>query len=104
MSTASTDLFLGRQPILDRTRSIVAYELLDRSAGSPGEAQVADDAEATARVMKQAFQRLDVRNLLGRCRGSSTWMRRRSRAAPSNPCRANRWCSSCWRRWQSTSA
>lgn len=63
-----TDIFLGRQPIVDRRRHLVAYELLYRSGRNP-DAGVTDDAAATAAVLRQAFQRIGVRTVLGECAG-----------------------------------
>lgn len=63
MSGAS-DFFLGRQPILDRTQRIVAYELLFRHDRS-NRAQVGDGAAATATVLSHVFGDLGVANALG---------------------------------------
>lgn len=68
-TTRSTDVFLGRQPIMDRHRNVTAYELLYRSAASRGEAGVTDDAAATAEVIRRAFQEIGVNTVLGRCVG-----------------------------------
>ena len=51
MRTQSSDIFLGRQPIIDRPRQIVAYELLFRSSANQAEACVIDPAGATAAVI-----------------------------------------------------
>lgn len=63
MSTR-TDIYLARQPILDRWRRVVAYELLFRD-DYPGEARIQDDALATARVIAQAFGRLGLPSVVG---------------------------------------
>lgn len=63
MSTR-TDIYLARQPILDRWRRVVAYELLFRGA-HPGEARIHDDAIATAQVITHAFRRLGLRSVVG---------------------------------------
>lgn len=55
VATASDDFFLARQPILGRNQHLVAYELLFRSADSI-EANVTDDAAATAAVISHASQ------------------------------------------------
>ena len=68
MLTRTADIFFSRQPILDRKRNVVAYELLYRR-GNAGEARVTDDALATARVIHIAFERLGIATVLGRCRG-----------------------------------
>lgn len=62
------DIFLGRQPIVDRRQHLVAYELLYRSGRNP-DAPVTDDAVATAAVLRQAFQRIGIRTVLGECAG-----------------------------------
>ena len=49
------DFFLARQPILGRDQHLVAFELLFRTAGST-EANVTDDAAATAAVISHASQ------------------------------------------------
>lgn len=58
------DVYLGRQPILDREQRVVAYELLFR-AGDSGGAQVTDDVQATASVIQHAFGELGVSTVLG---------------------------------------
>ena len=68
MSVHKNDVFLGRQPILDRRQHLVAYELLYRS-GDVVDAQVADDAAATAEVLRQAFKRIGIDTVLGQCAG-----------------------------------
>ena len=49
------DFFLARQPILGRDQHLVAFELLFRTAGS-NEANVTDDAAATAAVISHVSQ------------------------------------------------
>ena len=69
MSEAAADqLFLGRQPILDREQRLHAYELLFRS-GSANFAQVTDGVQATATVIANAFTELGVEAALGSHRG-----------------------------------
>lgn len=58
------DVFVARQPILDRFRRIVAYELLFRDDGS-GSANVSDGARATAQVVSRVFGRLGVPSVMG---------------------------------------
>lgn len=62
------DLFLGRQPILDRDQAIVGYELLFRS-GPENQAQMLSGRQATAEVVCAAFAELGIANALGRCWG-----------------------------------
>ena len=69
MSDAAADqLFLGRQPILDREQRLFAYELLFRN-GQRNAAEVTDDVRATATVIANAFAELGVEAALGRHRG-----------------------------------
>ena len=49
------DFFLGRQPILDRSQDLLAYELLFRRAPC-GSANVTDDLSATATVIAHAAE------------------------------------------------
>jgi EAL and modified HD-GYP domain-containing signal transduction protein len=69
MSEATShEIFLGRQPILDRSGRLVAYELLFR-AGHANAAAVTDDALATSSVLRHAFADLGLQSVLGGCRG-----------------------------------
>ena len=61
---AIQDIFLGRQPILDRDQRIVAYELLFRSGNTAG-ATITDDMQATASVIHHAFSEMGVQTVLG---------------------------------------
>ncbi len=63
-----SDLFLGRQPILDRSQQLLAYELLFRS-GRQNAATVSDQVAATATVVTNAFSQLSVGDALGPYRG-----------------------------------
>ncbi|MDS4015258.1 MAG: EAL domain-containing protein [Candidatus Accumulibacter sp.] len=64
----SSELFLGRQPILDRSQQLLAYELLFRS-GRRNVADVSDQVQATATVVTNAFSELAVGDALGPYRG-----------------------------------
>jgi len=66
--TGDSNFFLGRQPILDRSEQLLAYELLFRS-GLENVAAVADQVQATATVVTNAFSELAVGNALGPYRG-----------------------------------
>ena len=57
------EFFLARQPILGRDQHLVAFELLFRTAGST-EANVTDDAAATAAVISHASQ-LGMEHVVG---------------------------------------
>jgi EAL and modified HD-GYP domain-containing signal transduction protein len=63
VSVHARDFFLARQPILDRTQGLVAYELLFRSAAA-GPANVTDDLLATASVMANTSE-LGMHNVVG---------------------------------------
>jgi EAL and modified HD-GYP domain-containing signal transduction protein len=65
---ATHELFLGRQPILDRNQNLAAFELLFRSGHFNG-AQVEDDVFATATVINHAFSELGVEAVLGKHTG-----------------------------------
>ena len=62
------EVFLGRQPILDRDQNIVAFELLFR-LGHTTESNVEDDLSATANVIVNAYGQLGIQNVLGQKRG-----------------------------------
>lgn len=68
MRTDRSDIFLGRQPILDREQRLVAYELLYRNSAQEKEALVTDDLLATARVIKHAFHDLGISTVVGESR------------------------------------
>ena len=65
---AAEQLFLGRQPILDRQQQLFAYELLFRN-GSQNYAEVTDGVQATATVIVNAFAELGIEAALGQHRG-----------------------------------
>lgn len=66
--TAADQLFLGRQPILDREQRLFAYELLFRN-GNRNAADITNGVQATATVIANAFSELGVEAALGSCRG-----------------------------------
>lgn len=67
-ASPNQEIFLGRQPILDRDQQLVAYELLFRS-GTQNSASVTDDLSATANVISHAFAELGVEQALGPYKG-----------------------------------
>lgn len=67
-SPPAQELFLGRQPILDRNQNLAAFELLFRSGHFNG-AQIEDDVFATATVINHAFSELGVEAVLGKHTG-----------------------------------
>lgn len=66
MRPRSSEIFLGRQPILDRQRQVVGYELLYRAAACHAEACFTDNARATACVVTRAFGDIGIRTVVGR--------------------------------------
>ncbi len=56
---------LGRQPILDRSEHIVAYELLFRSPDSAGAAKMKSASHATASVIVHTLSGFGIREVLG---------------------------------------
>jgi EAL and modified HD-GYP domain-containing signal transduction protein len=59
---------LGRQPILNRSEELVAYELLFRSAGS-ATADVTDASHATASVIINTLTGFGIEDILGKHKG-----------------------------------
>jgi len=66
---ATEEIFIGRQPILDRKHQLFAYELLFRSGGQKNEAHVQDNLGATASVINHAFADLGAEQALGPYKG-----------------------------------
>ncbi|HEX5393894.1 MAG TPA: EAL domain-containing protein [Rhodocyclaceae bacterium] len=62
------EIFLGRQPILDRKHNLYAYELLFRSS-SQNSANVEDNMVASTRVISHAFTDLGLEQALGPYKG-----------------------------------
>jgi c-di-GMP-related signal transduction protein len=69
MTMGTEDIFIGRQPILDRGQQLFAYELLFRSGGAKNAADVQDDLGATANVINHAFAELGIEQALGPYKG-----------------------------------
>jgi len=67
MSEHEAQVFLGRQPILDRNQQLFAYELLFRSASAENGnfARFADGNQATAQVIANAFTEFSLADALG---------------------------------------
>lgn len=65
---ARNNVFLGRQPILDRSGELFAYELLFRTGHVPN-SNVTDDLHATANVISHAFGQLGAEAVLGSALG-----------------------------------
>lgn len=65
----SQNIFVGRQPIVDRARRVVAYELLFRASRDAQTAVFEEGGRAAVRVMVNTFASLGVEAVLGSCRG-----------------------------------
>ena len=61
--------FLERQPILDRNRNLVAYELLFRKEGAEESANAAATLSASSNAIVNAYCQLGIQNVLGKQRG-----------------------------------
>lgn len=57
--------FVGRQPIFDRSRRIVAFELLFRNAPDADGAGVTDGSAATRELLRSAFVDIGIERLVG---------------------------------------
>ncbi len=62
------DIFIGRQPILDRNQSLYAYELLFRSANEDS-AKIVDGISATSSVITQMLSESGIDAILGKFGG-----------------------------------
>lgn len=63
------EIFLARQPIVDRKENLVAFELLFRSCDDKETADVVDDTHATAQVLVNAFDEMGIAEVLGAHKG-----------------------------------
>ena len=63
------EIFIGRQPILDRNQQLFAYELLFRSGSKVNSANVQDNLAATASVINHAFAELGIEQAMGPYKG-----------------------------------
>ena len=64
LTAATNNIYVGRQPILDRNEALYAYELLFRS-GHVEHADVQCEVSATARVITSVFNELGLEQALG---------------------------------------
>ena len=67
--STSEEIFIGRQPIIDRHQQLYAYELLFRSSRQKNSAEVLDNLSATANVIMHAFADLGIEAALGSYKG-----------------------------------
>ena len=65
----TTEIFLGRQPILDGKKQTFAFELLFRSKSSLDEAEVEDDLQATSTVIVNTLSQFGLDQVLGKNMG-----------------------------------
>lgn len=65
MANTQNDVFMARQPILDRNGKVWGYELLFRDKTDFGQALVKSNLNATARVIANTFNHFNVENILG---------------------------------------
>lgn len=65
MGSTQQDVFLARQPILNRARRVIAYELLFRDGPAQQAPRIADDHAATAQLIACAFGDLGIRTVVG---------------------------------------
>ena len=63
------EIYIGRQPILDREQQMFAYELLFRSGNKQNSANIHDNLAATANVINHAFAELGIEQALGPYKG-----------------------------------
>lgn len=68
MENRETNIFLGRQPILDREQSIVGYELLFRSADTL-HANIGDQANVDSFVISNVLSNFGIQEVLGKHKG-----------------------------------
>jgi len=66
--TTTEEIYLGRQPILDRDQRIHAFELLFRSGGA-NRAMVTDDEAATSAVIVHTLSEFGIETVLGKYPG-----------------------------------
>lgn len=65
ITTATEDIYLGRQPILDRNKGLYGFELLFRS-GSANRALVIDDQAATSAVIVRTLSEFGIETVVER--------------------------------------
>ena len=66
METKLVDVYIGRQPIVDRALTLHAYELLFRKNSTQNSAAIIDQEQATAQVIVNAFIDIGIQNLVGK--------------------------------------
>ena len=59
----ASEIFVGRQPIVDRGQKLIGFELLFR-AGHTSSAVIADDTQATASVIANSLGELGLNKVL----------------------------------------
>jgi EAL and modified HD-GYP domain-containing signal transduction protein len=61
----TTEIMVGRQPILNRHQEVVGYELLFRSPESKDSAHFLDGDKATSEVILNVFSSIGLQNIVG---------------------------------------
>ena len=69
INVISEEIFIGRQPIIDRDQQLFAYELLFRNSQQKNSAEVTDNLAATATVIMHAFADFGIEAALGPYKG-----------------------------------
>ncbi len=64
-----SQIFVGRQPILDRQQKVVAYELLFRGSAESKSADFAEQGPASLKVIVNAFMTMGLERVLGHALG-----------------------------------
>jgi EAL and modified HD-GYP domain-containing signal transduction protein len=65
MKNRAPEIFVARQPVLDRERNLIAYELLFRSSEGNAETASASAQAATAGVVSRAFGDVGIDTVVG---------------------------------------
>jgi c-di-GMP phosphodiesterase len=65
VGSGDTEIFIGRQPILNSDQKLYAYELLFRSSAQASVAGVSDAVQATSRLVINTFNNFGVERVLG---------------------------------------
>ncbi|MDP6979732.1 MAG: EAL domain-containing protein [Myxococcota bacterium] len=63
--TQESQIFVGRQPILDRDQNVIAYELLFRASAAADAAVYAEQGAASLRVIVNTFMTMGLDRVLG---------------------------------------
>lgn len=67
--SSDSQIFIGRQPILDRDQQLVAYELLFRGSADASRAEFSEQGAASLQVIVNAFMTMGLDRVLGEALG-----------------------------------